>query len=214
MNKHVILLHGLWESKRLLSPISKRLMKKGYVTHKIDYNTTSINLNDLFSEIDSIVLNIPDGDQINFIGHSLGGVMIRTYFDNGGDIPNSKVITLGSPHQSSHAAKFIKRIGLSRIFGNASEFGLINQICSDSWVHDAPLGNIAGNNAKGIIQLLPQNLFREHDGMVLVSETHLEGQTDHITIYCSHIDMLYKKSAHAQIDRFLEDTRFIKEEGE
>lgn len=207
MNKHVVLLHGLWESKRLLGPMCKRFERKGYKAHGIDYATTNINFNNLFSEIDEIVLKA-DGEPVYFLGHSLGGVMLRTYFDMCGPIKNSKLVTMGSPHQSSHAAKFISQIGLGRMFGNAIELGLVNKQCNEEWLHDVPMGNIAGDLPIGLIQLLPQNIIRDHDGMVLVKETHVKGQSDHIVLNCSHIAMLYAKTTFEQADHFFRKGQF------
>lgn len=207
MKKNIILLHGLWESERLLRPISRRLEKIGYRTHLIDYSTTDINLNDLFSSIDEVVLSL-DGEEVNFLGHSLGGLMIRMYFDYCGDVFNSKVITLGTPHSGSHAAKLANRIGLKRIFGNAYDIAISGNNINESWIHNSKLGSISGNYPKGIIQFLPHNFFREHDGMVLVKETKLNGMSDHVVTASSHIDMLYKKSVFLEIQSFLEQGKF------
>lgn len=215
MNKHIVLLHGLWESKSLMGPISKRFNKEGYISHTIDYSTVNINFNDLFSQLDKVVLEAYD-EPVYFLGHSLGGVMLRTYFDLCGPVENSKLVTMGSPHQPSHAAEFIKKIGLSKMFGNAMELGLIEKHCNDEWVHDMPMGNIAGDLPIGLIQLIPQNFLkgitRSHDGMVLVDETHVKGQTDHVVVNCSHIAMPYAKETFRQASNFLREGEFEKEE--
>jgi hypothetical protein len=77
-----------------------------------------MNYNDLFSQLDKIVLDAED-ETVYFLCHSLDVVMLRTYFDICGPIHNSKLVTMGNLHKPSHAAKFVKQIGLSKMFGNS-----------------------------------------------------------------------------------------------
>lgn len=52
------------------------------------------DLNQYISE----TVNPPPGQEINLIGHSLGGLVARTYVQNNRENPVEKVVSVGSPH--------------------------------------------------------------------------------------------------------------------
>ncbi len=65
------------------------------------------NLNDLDDDLNSYIDNlisqemIQAEEKINFVGHSMGGLVVRSYAQNIGQEKINKIITLGSPHKGT-----------------------------------------------------------------------------------------------------------------
>lgn len=196
---NIIILHGLYMHGVVMKPLSQKLRKLGYQTHVVSYNTVAIEDTRVFEAIDHAI----DPEQTNIlVGHSLGGLMIKHYLKARQPSTQlvSHVIAVGSPLKGASIAVQLQKIGLGAILGNATLFGL--NYHDDVWQHPQKLGSIAGTLPFGFRPLLLGGQLMS-DGTVAVSETRIDGMTDHIETANTHTSMLYRSDIATQIDHFI-----------
>ena len=80
----VVVLHGISKDNRITYLLSKRLSEAGFEVYNISYpyrNETIQEISDfLYKKI--IDLGIDKKEKLNFVGHSMGGLIIRNYIHN------------------------------------------------------------------------------------------------------------------------------------
>ncbi|MDT8442232.1 MAG: alpha/beta fold hydrolase [Desulfuromonadales bacterium] len=120
----VILLHGLFQNRSCLFWLAHRLRCAGW-SHVYSINTPPWRDIETLTEIlakkvDEIRLAL-QVDQVDLVGHSMGGMIARNYVQHRGGAPRvRRLVTLGTPHRGSKLAPFaISKIGLSLLPGSA-----------------------------------------------------------------------------------------------
>ena len=97
----VILLHGFGRSKFARS-LANKMQSGGFNVVSIDYSSLNQDITGIKSEveekIDNALLKIPK-KAVHFVGHSLGGLLVRSYLDNKKVELLSNVVIMGSPKQ-------------------------------------------------------------------------------------------------------------------
>jgi hypothetical protein len=142
-------------------------------------------------------------DELHFVGHSLGSLVILRALQITGDLPPGRAVLLGPPCQGSRAARGVaERLPFGRrILGRS-----LCEECIDctprEWSGRREVGIIAGSMGVGLGRLFA-DLPEEHDGTVLVSETQLPGAKDHIVLHTSHTAMLFSSEVARQTAEFL-----------
>ncbi len=199
----VVLVHGLWLPGYELIILQKRLRERGYDCQLFRYASlrrppreNAIRLAAVADRIDAPVLH--------FVGHSLGGLVIRHLFDYQPQRPG-RIVTLGTPHKPSHTAQLAYRAALLPLLGMSIDQGLVGGV--PSWTGSHPLGSIAGTTGIGFGRLIP-GLAKPNDGTVAVSETECPGMTDHISLPGTHTSMLFSRAVAEQTAVFLAEGRF------
>lgn len=199
----VILIHGLWMPGLDMSLLKRRLEPQGYRCHILRYaslrRTPRENARRLLEQCDRI-----DAPVLHFVGHSLGGLVIRHMFDLEPQRPG-RVVTLGTPHRPSHTAQIMYRAALLPLLGLSIEQGLIGG--APAWSSSHPLGSIAGTLGLGLGRLIP-GLAKPNDGTVAVAETECPGMVDHIKLPLTHTSLLFSRVAAEQTARFLREGHF------
>ena len=78
--KAVIVLHGLVRSRKAMLPVCRYLESQGkYYVVNVTYPSTRTDIAQFAKQLDCIVQNLDGVDEINFVGHSLGNIVIRHY---------------------------------------------------------------------------------------------------------------------------------------
>lgn len=105
----IILLHG-WFHNRSAFVVMRRALKR-YGFRSIDtmnYNVIGNDVEELARQLAEHVdeiLERTEATHVHLIGHSLGGLVARTYIQlYGGDEKVHTCVTLGTPHRGTHAA--------------------------------------------------------------------------------------------------------------
>lgn len=220
----VILLHGMARSHRSLTTMTKALKAEGYYTVNHHYPSTKHPIEKLAEDAISAALlecsqleqSIPaSSDQltqfnkIHFVTHSLGGILVRQYIAHHSIANLGRVVMLGPPNKGSEVVDKLKSVpGFSYINGPA---GL--QLGTDSLsipnmlgAANFDLGIIAGSRSMNII--LSTMLPNPDDGKVSVSNTKLDGMSDHITLPVTHPLMMNNPNVIFQTKHFLQHGRF------
>lgn len=201
----VILVHGLYMNGMDMSLLRKRLEHAGFNTLRFSYHSlektpleNALALQSFTEKIQSPVLH--------FVCHSLGGLVIRHLFHNYPEQRPGRVVTLGTPHTSSSAALRLYESSHTRwVLGKSAKLGLLGDV--SPWRNTHELGVIAGTLRLGLGMFVP-GIPRPNDGTVAVSETMLDGMTDHVTLPVSHFGMLLSNAVAGQTVNFLRHGRF------
>lgn len=201
----VILVHGIYMNGMDMLLLKKRLEHAGYKTMRFSYRSLrsapAENALDLYNLVEQI-----ESPVIHFVCHSLGGLVVRHLFSLYPDQKAGRVVTLGTPHSVSSAARELNRFpGGKYLLGNSMKHGLGGNV--PAWPNNRELGSIAGSLRLGLGMLIP-GIPRPNDGTVAVEETKLAGITDHIVLPVSHFGMLLSKTVAGQIIHFLRYGRF------
>jgi pimeloyl-ACP methyl ester carboxylesterase len=145
---------------------------------------------------------------IHFVGHSLGGLVIRALFHFHPQQPPGRIVTLGTPHRGNQvAAQFSHSARLRSVIGYGIQALVAGEL--ESWPPPPrEIGVIAGTLSLGAGRLVVRRMSGPNDGTVLVAETRLPGATDHITLKVSHFGMLFSPQVGRQTACFLRSGRF------
>ncbi len=212
--EYVILLHGLCRSGRSMIPMGQALTHAGYQVVNVEYPSRSRSIEKL-SE-DAIGVAVSDceskgAEKIDFVTHSLGGILVRSYLSRH-KIPNlGRVVMLGPPNQGSEVVDQLGSWWLFKIINGpaGNELGTgkdstPNRLGPANFC----VGIIAGNHSINWINswLIPG----PDDGKVSVERTKLAGMTDHVVIPATHPFLMRNRTAIRQTIYFLRNGRFEK----
>lgn len=121
----IILIHGYFHNRSAFVMMRRALRRAGY--HNVDcftYNVIGRTVDELAQDLGRHVENLLEctgADKVHLVGHSLGGLIARTYVQqHGGDANVHTCVTLGTPHGGTYAA-FIGRGKAARELRPGSE---------------------------------------------------------------------------------------------
>lgn len=208
--EQVVLLHGLGRSGSAMYLLGKRINEAGYQTHIIEYDSLKkspdLIIKAVGQEIDERCRD--NGLTVHFVGHSLGGLIIRAYLDQKPINHLGRVVLLGTPNQGSELVDKFGEEWLLRITGptvrelGTDEDSFPNRIGAPYY----PIGIIAGTSSSN--PLTSRSLPGPDDGLVSVESTKLEGMTDFIEVDTSHSRLRYNETAAREVVYFLKHGRF------
>lgn len=206
MDEIVVLVHGLWMNGLDMSLLRHRIEAAGYPVRRIVYPSLKQCPAENARLLQSLIAGI-NTSRLHFVAHSLGGLVIRHLFYLYPEQPPGHIVTLGTPHQSSSAARQLQKIRSGRLLlGKSVENGLLGQ--APPWRDQLhPLGVIAGTLRLGMGMIVP-GVPRPNDGTVAVAETRLDGMADHISLPVSHFGLLLSRNVADQTLHFLHHARF------
>ena len=213
-NECVILLHGLARTSASMAALEERLLKEGYIVSNVDYPSRDYPIETLATMAVEEGLNYCDNrasEKINFVTHSLGGILVRHFLRSNRLENMGRVVMLGPPNRGSEVVDLLK---------DAPGFALINgpagrQLGTDSsnmpralGPVDFELGVIAGTQSINLI--LSTMLPDPDDGKVSVESTKVEGMADFIALPTTHPFMMKNEAVIDQTVHFLKKGRFKK----
>lgn len=210
----VILLHGLARSAASMEKLARHLHREGYSTVNVDYPSRWHTVDVLAREVIPRALAQCSSEQpVNFVTHSMGGILVRAYLRTA-PIPNLKhIVLLGPPNQGSEVVDRLARMpgfkawnGPAGLQLGTGQDGVPRQIGPT----EASVGVIAGS--RSINFLLSTMLPGANDGKVSVESTKLEGMRDHITLPVTHPMMMRNGVVLRQVQHYLRHGTFYRAE--
>jgi pimeloyl-ACP methyl ester carboxylesterase len=209
----VVLLHGLARTRRSMAKMERALHDEGYFVINYDYPSRQLTIDELAHRvIDQCLQNCRKHgcQQINFVTHSMGGILVRHYYYHHPTDDLQRVVMLGPPNQGSEAVDRLKNLpgfywlnGPAGVQLGTSEQDMPRQLGAANF----ELGVIAGR--RSINLLLSSMIPGQDDGKVSVESTKMDGMTDFISLPCTHTFMMRNSEVIRQTLFFLEHGHFL-----
>jgi len=208
MKTAAVFVHGLFLNGAEFTLLRRRLAAQhGFQTHRFSYPTVRGAMSGAIERLTRFVDRI-DADQVHFIGHSLGGIVLTRYFQLANPSRPGRVVLLGSPLAGSRSARAVARHPLlRRVIGPLVNAELVDDCDPRTWQCGRELGLIAGTSPMGLGRFFAR-MQEESDGTVAVSETKLPGHTAHLALPVSHMGMLASSRVARHVGSFLVNGRF------
>ncbi len=200
-----VLVHGLLLGGWTLGYLNHRLNSLGLSCVCFNYSTLRETLVGNAERLAIFVQSL-NGNTVHFVGHSLGGLVIRELFHLYPEQRPGRIVTLGTPHQGSYVARKLYAFKPTRwLVGRVTRPGLLGDM--PEWHGVREVGSLAGSVPMGVGQAVP-GLERPNDGTVSVDETRLAQMTAHVVLPVTHSSMLLSKEVTTQAAMFLKTGRF------
>lgn len=209
----VVLLHGFAAFPGVMWPLARRLRRMGYAVLTPYYPSWLLPLDANIARLEPQVGRFAErlNGPVHFVGHSMGGLMIRALLARYRPPRLGRVVLLGTPNAGSEIADyFLANPLLQPVLGQAAPLLVTRR--ERAWLTrlgkvDYPLGIIAGGRC-GRFAPYAHVLPTPHDGKVAVSATHVDGQADHIVLPLTHSGLCFDPRVARPVGRFLEHGRF------
>lgn len=204
----VILLHGLTRSHSSMSKLETTLKKYNYIVVNKDYPSTTKPIQELANEyippmVDDCLKN--HADQIDFVTHSLGGIILQVYLQDHKIPKLGNIVMLSPPNHGSQVTDLLCNNWLYRVItGPAGQELTTSANSTPNRIRlnkKYPIGVIAGT-----FNFIPfgNYLFHEkNDGAVSVSSAKTSAMQDFIALPVTHPFMMDNSLVQLQILNFL-----------
>lgn len=208
----VVLLHGLCRSAASMSKMADFLKQRGYVVLNYDYPSTTDTIENLSEKVISDALShesLRECVKIHFVTHSMGGILVRSYFSRHIDQRPGRVVMIGPPNQGSEV---VDKIGnwwvFKKINGPAGEQLGTSKTSVPNTLGPVTfeLGVIAGDRSVNWINSFLIN--GPDDGKVSVERTKAEGMKAHIVVHAVHPLIMVNKKVLQYTLTFLQTGTF------
>ncbi len=206
----VILLHGLARSDSSMSKLEEVLSEQGYQVVNQNYPSAKYPIEKLSEDFVGEAVSKCHGDEeINFVTHSMGGILVRDYLSRHKVEKLNRVVMLGPPNKGSEVIDKMGNLPGFELFGGdaglelgTSESSTPNKLGPV----DFDVGIIAGT--RSVNWVLSMMIPGTDDGKVSVERTKLEGMHDHIEVPVTHVFMMKRKFVISQVIYYLKNGVF------
>ena len=208
----VVLLHGLGRSGLSMKALEWRLEDAGYGVVNLSYPSLSYAIEDLAPlavEEGAELCRVQGLMRINFVTHSLGGILVRQYMAAASLKGLHRVVMLGPPNGGSQVAEYYSNIEALRPLEPQAIMQLgtgENSVPQRLGPVSFELGVIAGASRQS--NLLPGFPDVPSDGTVALTETVVDGMKDFIQLPTSHTFMMWNTQVLEQVVHFLRFGQF------
>ena len=208
----VVLLHGLARTSNSMNELEQRLTNKGYYVANVDYPSRKkeiIKLSEIAINEGLSRCHEHTSNPVNFVTHSLGGILVRQYYKNHQPEDVKRVIMLGPPNNGSEIVDSLKNLpGYDLLNGPAGQQlgtgddGLPKHLGAVNF----ELGVIAGTRSINLI--LSTFLPNPDDGKVSVESTKVDGMCGFVTLPVSHPFLMQNDQVISEVINFLAYGKF------
>ena len=204
----VILLHGLARTSSSMEDMEEALRDAGYNVVNDSYPSREHPIEELAPLAVEAGLeacgDIRGRQKVHFVTHSLGGILVRYYFE-GHELKHlGRVVMLAPPNQGSEASDDLRNVpGFDLLNGPAgSQLGKgEDSVPLQLDPPDFEFAVIAGD--RSIDPITSAVLPNPDDGKVSVADTKLEGMSDFALVNVSHAYIMQNDEVIEMVKRFL-----------
>lgn len=206
----VVFLHGIVRSSKSFGPMYAKVRQAGFHVVPFDYPSTQVTIADSAEFLHQTISSMPDLEEINFVVHSMGGLVVRSYLAKHDDPRFQRMVMIGVPNLGARMADLLRSNPLFKaIMGPAGQ-----QLGSD------PMGFIAGlptpefefaviaggrQNDQGYNPLVDG----DDDGTVSVESTRLPGASDFAVTAGLHSFLMMQQDVIDMTLCFLQTGRLV-----
>ncbi|MCB2181970.1 MAG: alpha/beta hydrolase [Desulfobulbaceae bacterium] len=204
-----MLVHGFFRTCRDMSFLSSFFRQQGYETLSPSLPSTFGSLEKCTSIFEDSMKNMPASyEKIHFIGHSMGGLVIRLFFSRNKIEKPGRCILIATPNNGTD---------LAGIVADNCKFCLAILKPLQSFIPEklqippplnspAPeIGVIAGNRQNLITG---KYIKGKNDGRVPLESTRLPGMKDFITVPYNHVQIHHTQDVAHLSQKFIESGNF------
>lgn len=213
--KKVVLLHALYLQGLSMGYLASQLHNKGYQVYSPSYDTTRKSLKENEVRLAKLIQEFKGDGPVYYVGHSLGGLMLH-YLQ--ADYPelfkDSRVVTLGTPHNGAAFAKYQydKENGppFNSLMWVFSRFLPINKSWKNGldghvpgWNPNIPLLTVAGTKTgfvNKLFKVFPKD--ETNDSLVSVKEAETRQASKSQRLHITHVGFLFSKKAVQYISQW------------
>ncbi len=211
----VVLQHGMWRSAYALGRIERALRAHDYEVLNVSYPSTSARIEEHAAALDVAIRDYLEATggpapAISFVGHSMGGLVVRRYLVRPGAVQARACVFIATPHRGAALAAMRQDSVMFRwLMGDQAAKQLVP---GDPFyatlrpLRGVAVGSIFGG--KGDDQGFNASLEGDDDGTVRVEEAHLDGEADSVRLPLGHTRIGMADATIAQVLRFLRNGRF------
>jgi hypothetical protein len=189
-----------------------KLKDAGFIVLNVDYPSRTATIEALSdAAIDTALQDarFEGCSTIHFVTHSLGGILVRSYFKRHESSRPGRVVMLGPPNQGSEVVDTIGSWWLFRKLNGpaGNELGTDNESTPNMLgAVDFELGIIAGDRSINWINsmILPDL----DDGKISVERTRVVGMKEHIVVHATHPYLMKNDEVIEETIRFLKTGSF------
>ncbi|MCF7884981.1 MAG: alpha/beta hydrolase [Candidatus Marinimicrobia bacterium] len=211
-NELVVLLHGIKDKPYMMWKLEKGLKNADYAVINLHYPSAKAGMDSILNLIHGrLEAPLKRYRKINFVTHSLGGIVMRAYLDKYSRPNFSRLVMIAPPNRGAIMAERFEDFFLYQwLYGEAGQ--KLGKDSSDYWQQFPepiiPFGIIAGGlgNKNGFNPLIPG----DDDGTVGVEETRIQGYEDFIVLPGLHTSLLWQDNTLEQVLLFLKEGHFKK----
>jgi triacylglycerol lipase len=202
----VVLLHGLGRTSYSMRSLEIALKQDGYTVVNNSYPSRRESIDNLSAVVGEGIAECRQSKatNISFVAHSLGGILVRKYFQNNVVPEARKLVMLGPPNRGSEIATRNKQKWWYKIFtGPAGQELGVEPESTPNQLKKIPLeiGIIAGT--KSLDPWFSRFIKGQDDGKVSVESAKLDEMRDFITVHHSHAFMAGSDDVYKQVSSFL-----------
>ncbi|MBN3859782.1 alpha/beta fold hydrolase [Neisseriaceae bacterium PsAf] len=198
----VVLLHGLFCNGRVMFWLSRKLHQLGYTCLCPSYPTLKQSVEEGARDLEKCIREFTGEDSVFFVGHSMGGIMIRYLQYLFPDLfENSRVVTLGTPHKGSQFGQVIHEKWPAFVLGKSWQDSLDGNV--PLWNPKIPLLSIGGtktNIENRVMRVFPKDEI--NDGLVAILETEMPEFKAYQRIHQSHLFLCFNTQVVNWIDEW------------
>jgi len=210
--KAVIAMHGILRSSKTFALMRPALEKAGYTVVGFDYPSTRIEIGDAANDLKQVIQSLDGIEEINFVVHSMGGLVTRAFLKEHGDSRVKRMVMLGVPNRGAEMADLLrKNYAFRLVYGPAGQQLVTdtNGVIPTLPIPDFEFAVVAGGRGSGagFNPLIPG----DDDLLVTVASTLLPGATDSMTIRLLHSFLPANAEVIDATVRFLQTGRLRKE---
>jgi len=199
------LVKGLGGMESNFSVMKKALIDDGYHVAYVSYPSTRQGIQDHAHDISHLLNGLEGVQDIVFIAHSMGGLVMRQVLGDGGDwmgrMSVRGLVMIGTPNQGSQMAESFYGSGAFEVATTEAGQNLrpdhVATLPPVTIRHCLIIGS--NNDGQGLNPLIDG----DDDGVVGVSEAMLDGSDDVLIVEARHQGLLAHPEALAGIRRFL-----------
>jgi hypothetical protein len=219
----VVALHGLGRTRSAMAGMARMLQEQGgYHVFNVGYPTLLGSVGDHAQTLESVIGSLEGIEEINFVGHSLGNLVVRRWLHDTVEKATGKprehnrlgrMVMLGPPNKRPELAEKVGRLDLALAIG-----GKAFRELAEGWESLAPtlmtppmeFGILSGGRGddRGYNPLVPG----DDDMVVSVESTKLAGARDFRVLPVAHTFMMNDQKVQQFTLQFLKRGYFESEE--